>query len=335
MGYSHWSHDAYSARQHHRQQSGQDAFDYDRLVRQSGQFVVHDLMNPYGVRYRESRDSDTHPESLPIGVFFDVTGSMGGIPRVLQIKLGALMRTLIARGYADHPQVLFGAVGDAYTDCVPLQVGQFESGIEMDDDLSRIVLEGGGGGQVHESYELALYVFARHTATDAWQKRRKKGYLFLMGDEMPYDYVNRDHVRQLIGDDLEANIPIETIIREVEERYHLFFLVVTEGAHGSQADVQSRWRGLLGERALLLDDPAAVSETIALQIGLVEGTVLDVDQAAHDLVAAGFDAQTVAKASQAVVPYDRGPTTSVVATSNLPGRRSGLPALVAEDDGRF
>lgn len=326
MGYSRWSHDAYSSRQSTRKQKGVDAFAYDRHVRSTGQFVVHDKMNPHGVTFRESRDSDEHPNSVPIGVFFDVTGSMGTIPRVLQTKLGALMRTLIARGYVADPQVLFGAVGDAYTDRVPLQVGQFESGLEMDDDLSRIVIEGAGGGQVHESYDLALYFFARHTATDAWEKRRKKGYLFLMGDEMPYAEVRRDQVQALIGDNLEASIPIERIIAEVQERYHLYYLIVTKGHHGSDPRVQQRWRDLLGERALLLDDPEAVSETIALQVGLVEGTVQDLGRAADDLVAAGFDQNAVRTASKAVAKYDAKTVLPTVASGTLP------PASGAKSD---
>jgi hypothetical protein len=37
--------------------------------------------------------------------------------------------------------------------------------------------------------------------------------------------------------------------------------------------VQERWRSLLGERVLLLDDEAAVCETIALAVGLNEGGI--------------------------------------------------------------
>ncbi|HSH78987.1 MAG TPA: hypothetical protein VLA19_10695 [Herpetosiphonaceae bacterium] len=42
-----------------------------------------------------------------------VTGSMGSVPRVLQTKLGALMRVLIEKGYVAHLQLLFGAGGVA------------------------------------------------------------------------------------------------------------------------------------------------------------------------------------------------------------------------------
>ena len=77
------------------------------------------------------------------------------MPRVLQTKLPQLLGLLLRKGYASDPQIMFGAIGDATCDRVPLQVGQFESDNRMDDDLGRIVLEGGGGGQMTESYELA------------------------------------------------------------------------------------------------------------------------------------------------------------------------------------
>src|SRR3712207_3635468 len=193
MGYSNWSDAAYQSRQNHRRKTKQTAFTYDQHVHATGVARVHDEMNPRGVT-RESRDSDQHPDSVAIAVIFDVTGSMGTVPRVLQTKLGALMRLLIQRGYVEHPQVLFGAVGDAYCDAVPLQIGQFEAGLEMDDDLSKIYLEGGGGGQVHETYELAIYFMARHTAIDCYERRGRKGYLFTIGDEKPYAVVRRQHV---------------------------------------------------------------------------------------------------------------------------------------------
>jgi hypothetical protein len=105
----------------------------------------------FQVTMRESRDCAEHPRSLAIAVLFDVTGSMGAVPRVLQAKLPQLLGLLLRKGYAADPQIMFGAIGDASCDGAPLQVGQFESDNRMDDDLGRILLEG-GGGQKTESY---------------------------------------------------------------------------------------------------------------------------------------------------------------------------------------
>jgi len=302
MGHSDWSDAAYQARQNHRRATKTTAFTYDSAVRSSGVVKVHDQMNPYGVT-RESRDSAVHPESLAIAVIFDVTGSMGSVPRVMQAKLGALMRVLIQRGYVAHPQVLFGAVGDATCDRVPLQIGQFESGLEMDEDLGKVYIEGGGGGQVFESYELAMYFMARHTSTDCYEKRGHKGYLFTIGDEKPYASVSRHIVHEHIGDGLERDLPLKKLLAELHERYEHFHIVPTNTSHGGDPAIQAHWRALLGERVLMLDDEAAVCETIALTIGLCEGTLDDLAVGAADLVAAGCDKGAAATAATALTPY--------------------------------
>ncbi len=302
MGYSHWSDDAFQARQDHRRSSGQTAFTYDAWVRATGQTRVHSQMDPFGVT-RESRDSAEHPDSLAIGVMFDVTGSMGSVPRTLQTKLGSLMRLLVEKGYVAHPQVLFGAIGDANCDRVPLQVGQFESGLEMDDDLGKIYLEGGGGGQVHESYELAIAFFALHTAIDCFDKRGRKGYLFTIGDEKPYAAVSSEHMRRHLGDRLHDHVPTARLVQELQRRYHHFHIIPTNTAHGRSDDVQSCWRALLGERVLLLEEEAAVCETIALAIGLNEGTARDVASGVDDLVRAGHGRDAADAAARALAGY--------------------------------
>ena len=302
MGHSQWSDAAYEARQTHRHTTKQSAFTYDKVVRTTGIRKAHDDMNPKGVT-RESRDSDAHPDSVAIAVIFDITGSMGNVPRVLQTKLGKLMRLLVQKGYVDHPQILFGAVGDAYSDAVPLQIGQFESGLEMDDDLGKIFIEGGGGGQVHESYELAIYFMARHTKIDCYEKRGKKGYLFTIGDEKPYAAVSRQQIRQHIGDKWGFDVPLATIVQEVQMRYEHFHIIPTQTSHGQNPEIQRCWQELLGERVLLLEDEAAVCETLALAIGLCEGTIYDLDQAMTDLHNAGCDARATSVATTALAPY--------------------------------
>ncbi len=329
MGHSDWSDAAYQARQGHRKATRTTAFTYDSHVRSSGDVKVHDQMNPHGVT-RESRDSAIHPESLAIAVIFDVTGSMGSVPRVMQTKLGALMRVLIQRGYVAHPQVLFGAVGDATCDQVPLQIGQFESGLEMDEDLGKIYIEGGGGGQTFESYELAMYFMARHTSIDCYEKRGHRGYLFTIGDEKPYANVDGRIVEQIIGDPRERDIPLKKILAELHKCYEHFHIVPTNTSHGRDPAIQERWRNLLGERVLMLDDEAAVCETIALTIGICEGTLDDLAVGAVDLVAAGCDRGAAATAAAALTPYAATrPPVARAATGLLPAS-TGLG-----DDGRL
>ena len=194
----------------------------------------------------------------------------------------------------------------------------------MDDELGKIYLEGGGGGQVHETYELAVYFMARHTSIDCWEKRRKKGYLFTIGDEKPYAVVRGRQVIQLIGDPVQKDIPVEEILAEVQKRYEHFHIIPTNTSHGQSADVQGRWKELLGERVLMLADESAVCETIALAIGLCEGKLDDLYDGVQDLTQAGYDANAVASASTALNHYvaTRAPIVRSAARSRPHGGRN-------------
>jgi hypothetical protein len=202
---------------------------------------------------------------------------MGRVPRIMQTKLGQLHGLLQRGGYVPDPQILFGGIGDAQTDRVPLQVGQFESDNRMDDQLRTIFLEGNGGGQKSESYELATYFIARHTSTDAWEKRGRKGYLFIVGDEMNKPVLTAGHLRQVLGEPAYDDVDVSELYREVQERWHTYFILPRQSHYFDDQQVRRHWQALLGERMLLLDDPAAVCELIAVTIGVVEGAIDLVD----------------------------------------------------------
>ncbi|BCJ41854.1 hypothetical protein GCM10010168_75420 [Actinoplanes ianthinogenes] len=262
MGSGRWSTDVYTAAEHYRAATGQSAFAYS----DSGARTAHPDLDPRGVFMRECRDSDEHPESTPIVVMFDVTGSMRHVPRVLQARLPQLLGLLTRQGKVTDPQIMFGAIGDATCDRVPLQVGQFESDNRMDEDLSKIVLEGGGGGGRRESYELAMYFLARHVITDSMVERQRKGFLFLIGDEMPYEQVDPREVGTVIGDDLRQAIPTREILAELRRKFEVFFILPTAASYGGDRQILRTWRDLLGQNVLELDDLDDVCETIARQV---------------------------------------------------------------------
>ena len=292
MGSGIWSTDVYDAADRYRRATGKSAFAYS----DSGARSVHKGLDPRGVTARESRDSDEHPESLAIAVLFDVTGSMGSVPRALQAKLPQLLGLLLRKAYVRHPQILFGAIGDATCDRAPLQVGQFESDNRLDDDLGRILLEGGGGGQQTESYELAMYFMARHTAIDCFDKRGKRGYLFIIGDEMAYGRVKANEVEQVLGYRPERPPRLRELVAEVRRRYDTYFIVPQGASYAGDERILGFWRDLLGQNVIELDDLDAVCETIALTVGLGEAAI-DLDSGLRDLAAAGSAAgATVSRA---------------------------------------
>ena len=171
------------------------------------QVACHPLMNPKGVKLRESRDSAAHPQSLGIVFALDVTGSMGEIPHLLATEqLPVFMKILLDCQVSD-PQILFMAIGDAFADAAPLQVGQYESTAElMDQWLTWSFLEGGGGGSGQESYELGMYFLATHTEMDCVVKRKRRGFMFMSGDEEPYSTLSKHVVEPIIGDRLDDDL---------------------------------------------------------------------------------------------------------------------------------
>ncbi|MFV2197291.1 hypothetical protein [Nocardiopsis sp. LOL_012] len=325
MGSSSWSTDAYHARAAYNAAAGASSFGYTDDVASTmprSQWKTHETLDPKGVTVRESRDSDAHPESLAVSVLFDVTGSMGRVPRILQKKLPDLFGLLLRKGYVEHPQILFGGIGDATCDRAPLQVGQFESGNELEDDLGNILLEGGGGGQVTESYELAMYFMARHTAMDCLDKRGRKGYLFIIGDEKAYGAVKAREVREVIGDDIGENIAFPTILAELQRRFEVFFIMPTGSAHFRNDDVRGFWDTHLRQNVIYLDDLEAVSETIAVTIGMGEEAV-DLEQGLDDLAEAGSGAGDVVGKALRPLTGARGSIVVAESPEGLGGTAAG------------
>lgn len=262
---------------------------------------VHPLMNPLGVGMRESRDSAEHPLSLPIIFALDVTGSMGEIPeRLARRELPGFMKALLELGI-DDPQILFMAVGDAGCDHGPLQVGQFESTAEdIDRWLTWSWLEGGGGGNNHESYDLAMYFAARHTDTDSLKKRGRRGYFFLTGDENPYPLTSRATVKQIIGDTLDHDLPIEQVTEELTRAYHPFFLVPDIKRRRS---CEATWGSLFGSHLIVMESPQDTCRVAAAVIALREGLVPDLSELAFRLERSALEPERIAAVVRAVTPY--------------------------------
>jgi hypothetical protein len=294
MGGSSYSEDFYNARKADRVRTATTTFAYSAAVvsKPRSEQRTHALLDPKNKLIRESRDSAAHPESLAVAVMFDVTGSMSTTPKSFQEKLPRLMNLLTENG-VQHPQLLFGCVGDARSDKGSIQIGEFESGNEMDETFSNVWLEAGGGGTKQESYQNALYFFARHTQIDCVEKRNKKGYLFLLGDEEAYLRVSKREVEALFGETLQEDIPLEQIIAEAQEKYNVFFIIPAETSGGRDSRIRNYWVKLFDEtHVLALASAEGVAETIALTVGLCEGTT-DLDRARQGLATAGVSGKLI------------------------------------------
>ena len=211
---------------------------------------ISDEMNIRG-KVREARDSEEHPESFPIIIALDTTGSMGDIPRDLVINsLPEIMKTIIEAG-VPHPQLCFVGVGDAYYDKCPIQCGQFESSDElMEKWLKLVYLEGGGGGNGGESYNLAWYFAARHTSIDSFIKRHKKGALITIGDEPCHKSIAANDIRDLFGDGSEGSVTSTELLNRVKAQWEPYHIQM--GNSQWDYSVIEDWKKLIGEDHLVV-----------------------------------------------------------------------------------
>lgn len=238
---------------------------------------IDNAMNPKGIIVRESRDSAEHPNSVPIILALDVTGSMGSVPhQLIKDGLPTIMGTIIQRGISD-PQMLFLGIGDHECDSSPLQVGQFESSDELLDKwLTDVYLEGGGGGNSGESYLLAWYFAGYHTQHDAWEKRKKKGFLFTVGDEPTLRELPARYVKNIMGDGQYSDYTAAGLLDKAREHYHVYHLHIKETGSGRRQEYIDSWKQIMGENLVLVENHRDLSKTIAEIVTQVEATQISV-----------------------------------------------------------
>lgn len=235
-------------------------------------------LDPTRIRCRESRDSDLNPASTPLIVAVDVTGSMGMLAEMLVREgLEPLFEEVLARRPISDPHVMAMAIGDAWCDDAPLQVTQFEADITVAHQIRDIWIEGGGGGNRFESYNLPWYFAATRTSTDSLEKRGRKGYLFTVGDEPCPPVLEADHIRRVLGDEARRDLPTADVLAMAERGYEVFHVIVEEGHYAASApeEVRRSWTRVLGQRVLQLADHRRLSEVIVSAIEVNEGRDVD------------------------------------------------------------
>ena len=181
-------------------------------------------LNPYKV-VRECCDSEEHPETIPVILALDVTGSMGGACLKTAASLNVIMQDIMKQ-YKDV-EFMIMAIGDLAYDAAPIQISQFESDIRIAEHLDKIWFERGGGGNSFESYTAAWYMGLHHTKLDCW-KRDKKGIIITMGDEPMNPYLPASPLARATGDILQGDVETPELYREALGRFEIFHIAIDD-----------------------------------------------------------------------------------------------------------
>lgn len=219
--------------------SQRDAFSYSAYTvtdtTGASRRAVHPAITPYKTRREVNNET-------PIVVALDVTRSRGDDTKLMYDKLPMLMGQIALQGYVQNPGISFAAIGDVHSDSAPLQVGQFEADNRLDEVLSRIWIEEGGGGTGQESYELAAYYYSRTNCVRLASGTGKKGYFFFVGDEGFYPKVDKEQVRAVLGEELAEDLPAAEAFRRLHEKFNVFLLFPKKTFAERKADIDAEIR---------------------------------------------------------------------------------------------
>jgi hypothetical protein len=271
---------------------------YDRSVYSSGNSYSSSGFSYSKTAARELNDSELNTDLFPKGreltcraangivLVLDHTGSMGDAAKTIYDKMPMCYGQIEQQGYLKDFAVSFAAVGDVNSDEAPLQVCDFAKGKELDKWLKKIFLEGNGGGQTMESYELMALYYLRHA--NFIHPKAGKPFLFFIGDEAFYDRVKKGQAKQHLGDDLSADeLASKKIFEDLREKYHVFMLHVpysSRAQSGAKAGVvvssepetdrriAAKWKEIFREDFLVVKEPKAIVDVILGCIALVGET---------------------------------------------------------------
>lgn len=221
---------------------------------------LHPSLNPRGV-IRECVNNEEHPNTIPVILALDVTGSMGNACKEVAEALGVIMVDLYKK-FKDIEICIMG-IGDLAYDDAPIQISQFESDIRIAEALDKVWMEHGGGGNTYESYTAAWYMALRHTKLDC-HKQGRKGIIITMGDEALNPYLPQEELEAVTGDHLQDDVETPDLYEEASKKFDIFHIAVDdkESSYKYHADSINFTFGDLLKNRLKVSSINNLSQTI-------------------------------------------------------------------------
>lgn len=213
-------------------------------------------LDPKGI-VRECLDSEEHPNTIPVILALDVTGSMGTAAKTCAAKLDDIMTSLY--GEVKDVEFMIMGIGDLAFDNAPIQVSQFESDIRILDQTAKIWFEGGGGTNEWESYTAAWWFGLNRCELDCW-KRGKKGIIITMGDELLNPALQYNRLFAKIGskgrnskgrNSQENDIGTKRLYENASQKFDIYHIGILDSDalnyKRGEERIDKSWRDVLGQ----------------------------------------------------------------------------------------
>lgn len=209
------------------------------------QSSLHRRLNPLNV-VRECVDSEEHPNTLPVILALDVTGSMGPAAKEVARKMNEIMTDLYAK--VKDVEFLVMGIGDLATDSAPIQASQFESDIRISEAIDKIYFENGGGSNTYESYSAAWYFGLHNTKLDCFDKRGQKGIIITIGDELMNPFLPKEKLNLVLGSEEQSNVDTAALYAEASKKFDIYHIQCFHRQHRYFDDglIPASWK-LLGD----------------------------------------------------------------------------------------
>ena len=189
---------------------------------------LDESLDPRGFKLRECVNSDEHPNTIPVILALDVTGSMGSACKETAEALGVIMTDLYEK-FKDIEFCVMG-IGDLAYDRAPIQMSQYESDIRIAESLDKIYMEHGGGGNSYESYTAAWYMALKRTKLDCIEKQGRKGIIITMGDEPLNPYLPLDKLNRAVDGNEQADVDTNELYEEASKKFDIYHIAVNDSA---------------------------------------------------------------------------------------------------------
>ena len=260
---------------------------------QVGASSFHPSLDP-----KRWKEENLQTEALhPIIFALDITGSMGDWVQIVYNKMPMFYGQIMMQKYLSDPAISFCAIDDIKCDSGyrPLQVTEFGQGIAIDQLLCKMNINGWGGGNEHESYDLAAYFYANHVDL----VNCEIPFFFLTGDEAYWETEKSADIERVFGHGIKTQqINSRDNWKKLMTMYNVFMVKKDYNDYSN-----SQWHETLGEERVFHISTAKACVDVMLGAIVLTSGAKDLAGYIEDMKTRGQSEERIKEVSRVLSKY--------------------------------